>query len=263
MPMSPIQLSDRDVRLVLDAAGSCHEAVVDPVPEVQNVLDAVSRLVRCDVIFWNAFELRPAIKELSLTSGREGREVARMPLEPWLRHRHEHPIMSGRYGPVVAISDVLTAREFRRMWLWSDVFRPEGLRHEVGVHLAHRPDAIDVVVLSRGPGRDFSHRDRDVLRLMRPHVERAIRRITTPAPRVTARQHEILALVSGGLSNRQIARRLGVAEATVGKHLEHIYSRTGVTNRLQAAALIAADNDLPPRSPRTEKSVWGGRPAAT
>jgi DNA-binding CsgD family transcriptional regulator len=43
------------------------------------------------------------------------------------------------------------------------------------------------------------------------------------------------------LSNRQIGRRLAVSEATVGKHLEHVYARTGVGNRVQAAALVNAD----------------------
>jgi DNA-binding CsgD family transcriptional regulator len=48
-----------------------------------------------------------------------------------------------------------------------------------------------------------------------------------------------LLLVREGCSDAQIARRLGVTEATVGKHLERIYVRTGARNRAQAVRLTA------------------------
>ncbi len=39
-----------------------------------------------------------------------------------------------------------------------------------------------------------------------------------------------------GLTNRQIGRELGISEGTVRKHLEHVYARLGVTNRMSAVA---------------------------
>jgi DNA-binding CsgD family transcriptional regulator len=240
MPMGRIQLPSRDLHALLDAVARCNE-VQGCVAGAQDVLDALAGLIRCDVVFWNAFELLPRFHEQSLVSGRRGREVWRAPAEPWLQHRHEHPIMSGRFGPVVAVSDVLTFREFCNTWLWSDAFRLVGLRHEIGLELSHGTDAMNVVVLSRGPGRDFSERDHDVLRLLRPHVDAAIRRAMRSTVHLTRREIEVLRLVADGLSNRQIGRRLEVSDATVGKHLEHVYARTGVCNRVQAAALVNAD----------------------
>ena len=46
----------------------------------------------------------------------------------------------------------------------------------------------------------------------------------------------MLALVAGGLTNQTIGRRLGISARTVNKHLEHVYAKTGTTNRTQAAA---------------------------
>ena len=238
--MGRIQLSSPDVRAVLDAAARC-EGVQGSVVDAQDVLDALAGLIRCDVIFWNAFELFPRFHEQSLVSGRRGREVERAPEEAWLRHLHQHPIMSGRFGPVVAISDVLTFCQFRNTWLWSEAFRPEGLRYELGLELSHGTDAMNAVVFSREPGRDFNERDHDVLRVMRPHVDVALRRAMTRTLHLTRREIEVLRLVADGLSNRQIARRLEISEATVGKHLEHVYARTDVRNRVQAAALVIAD----------------------
>lgn len=61
-----------------------------------------------------------------------------------------------------------------------------------------------------------------------------------PAPRPAAltlseREAETLALVAQGLPNKQIARRLGIAEKTVKAHLTSIFRRIGVDNRMQAA----------------------------
>jgi DNA-binding NarL/FixJ family response regulator len=72
-----------------------------------------------------------------------------------------------------------------------------------------------------------------------PRVARALidaRQMSTPpTPRLTEKQQEVLDLVARGLSNRLIARQLGISEKTVKAHLTTIYSTLGVTDRLQAA----------------------------
>lgn len=52
----------------------------------------------------------------------------------------------------------------------------------------------------------------------------------------TDREMEILALVSEGLTNAQIARRLRVSDNTVKFHLQNVYMKLGVRNRTEAAA---------------------------
>jgi DNA-binding CsgD family transcriptional regulator len=49
---------------------------------------------------------------------------------------------------------------------------------------------------------------------------------------------QVLRLVAGGATNQDVARRLSVSEATVRKHLEHVYRKLGVTNRTAASALV-------------------------
>jgi DNA-binding NarL/FixJ family response regulator len=51
---------------------------------------------------------------------------------------------------------------------------------------------------------------------------------------VSARELEILLLAARGLSNRQIATKLTVAEATVKRHLANTYSKMGVGSRSEA-----------------------------
>jgi DNA-binding NarL/FixJ family response regulator len=48
---------------------------------------------------------------------------------------------------------------------------------------------------------------------------------------LTPREYEIATLVGAALSNKEIARRLGVTEGTVKAHLHNIYQKTDVRNR--------------------------------
>ncbi len=61
------------------------------------------------------------------------------------------------------------------------------------------------------------------------------RRSGRPASQLTDREREVLLLVRDGLANKQIARRLGIAERTVKAHLTSVFQRLGVTDRTQAA----------------------------
>ena len=56
-----------------------------------------------------------------------------------------------------------------------------------------------------------------------------------PGASLKPREREVLELLGAGLSNRVIAIRLGISEATVKAYLGQIYRQIGVTDRTQAA----------------------------
>jgi DNA-binding NarL/FixJ family response regulator len=56
-----------------------------------------------------------------------------------------------------------------------------------------------------------------------------------PVDELTEREREVLVMLSSGLLNKQIARRLGISEKTVKAHLTNVYRRIGVEDRTQAA----------------------------
>lgn len=58
---------------------------------------------------------------------------------------------------------------------------------------------------------------------------------------LTERDQQILGLLAEGHLNREIATRLGIAEATVKANMSRIYHRLGVDNRTQAASWARAN----------------------
>ena len=80
---------------------------------------------------------------------------------------------------------------------------------------------------------------------MQPAIERALRLgrsvgASTSVDRLlTAREREVAALVTHGLSNREIANQLVITEGTAEVHVKHILSKLGLKSRHQIGAWAA------------------------
>jgi NarL family two-component system response regulator LiaR len=68
----------------------------------------------------------------------------------------------------------------------------------------------------------------------------AVDRARLEALGITPREHEILTLIAAGLSNREIAGRLGVSENTVKTHSSRLFVKLDARRRTQAVQLAKA-----------------------
>ena len=66
----------------------------------------------------------------------------------------------------------------------------------------------------------------------------------------TRREAEVLCLVTAGWTDRQIARRLGITERTVRKHLTEVFDKAGVRGRAAVAAWWQRTLDTDPTPKR-------------
>jgi DNA-binding CsgD family transcriptional regulator len=85
----------------------------------------------------------------------------------------------------------------------------------------------------------------------RPDLERLDRLVALRSTRVqddlSQREIEVLRLVASGVTNRVIARELGLSEKTVARHVSNIFTKIAVTSR-SAATAYAYENGLIERS---------------
>lgn len=72
-----------------------------------------------------------------------------------------------------------------------------------------------------------------------------------PTADLTPSERKVLDLIGEGMSNREIAERLGVAEKTVKNHITSLLAKMGLQRRTQVAAWVAGH----------KKSAWRGEPA--
>lgn len=165
-------------------------------------------------------------------------------------HMHQHPVLNHflRVPDHRArrISDFVTRAEFHRLDLYGEFFAVLGVEDQLTVRVARTAAAS----VDRG-GRLFDEGDRHLLDALRPHLvaarknaERftsALTRNDRPdeaaaVERLSDRQRQVLALVSAGRTNAEIALALDLSIGTVRKHIEHILRRLGVSTRTAAAA---------------------------
>ncbi len=250
---APVLPRERDVRMLAGIVSADRTDIPASGLPVSMLWD-LKELISCDVISFEGFDSRrqetwflQAIRgDTAITVGCPAEAD---PFEPahwahyWDCQPCSYPDRTGDLRTVVTIADFYTRRQWHSTGMYTDLYRPKGLEHELMLSLpagpgrAAGPGRTLRMFLFRGPGTAFSEADRALLTLVRPHLHQAYldaERRRNPQPGLTPRQRELLGLLAAGHTNAQIARRLGVSEGTVRKHLENIYRRLNVTSRTAA-----------------------------
>jgi DNA-binding CsgD family transcriptional regulator len=93
--------------------------------------------------------------------------------------------------------------------------------------------------------KHFTPRELALLDLISPALQRLARERPTPRlpATLTITERRILCDVAAGFSNAEIAEDYSVAVSTVRKHLENIYRKLGVTNRMAAIARLRGSDE--------------------
>jgi len=208
--------------------------------------------IRCDVIAFEGFDSGRQKTWLYQSMRSRGDAVVEDVAEDadrvhwrvyWDCQSCSYPDRTSDLRSIVKNLDFYSARQWHSTGVYSDTYRPQGFENDLMLTLPAPPRSLPGpgrtmrLFFFRGPGADFSERDRAVLTLLRPHLHQAYldaERRRHPVPRLTPRQTGLLRLVAAGHTNRQIARRLGISEGTVHTHLENIYERLHVSSRTAA-----------------------------
>jgi HD-GYP domain-containing protein (c-di-GMP phosphodiesterase class II) len=185
--------------------------------------------------------------------------------EPWTLAQQErartHPYFTGRMfarvpalAPVVACAsqhhERLDASGYPHGLAGNTISMPARLLAAADVYHAlreprpHRPafDGDTAVAVMKEEVRDGRLDGDAVAAVLGAAGHRVERRAALPAG-LTRREVDVLVLLGRGFTNPQIAEALTISRKTVSSHLEHIYTKLGVTTRTEAA-LFAMRNGL-------------------
>jgi DNA-binding CsgD family transcriptional regulator len=254
---TPIRASDRDLRALAAIVSQDREDPPDGEELPPSLLADLNDQIRCDLVqfvgidssahaWW--FRQEDPVRDL-------GEDLLAVTREVYWKHYGDsrfcsYPSRTGDLGSIVKYSDFESVRQRHSTAMYTDRDRLVGTEHALMLCL---PEAQPSTAGSgrhvrmyfiRGPGPDFSERDRAVLTLLRPHLHQAYRAAEQrrhPVPRLTPRQNELLRLLAAGHTNSRIARQLGISEGTVRTHLENIYDKLGVSSRTAAVTRAFPD----------------------
>ena len=256
-------LADRDVRSML---AFLHEASDVDGPEVftEPVVDAFRQLIPFDGGgAGNVFSgMNPNARRETLTvlefSDVDSEWCAG--IEPWneemdaicrayVEQQEAIPPVPEFMNRPLRRSDVVPRAEWERRELWYYLNRPKGIEDGLCLWLdvPGDPDLHRILVCTR---RRDGIRDRDVrvLELLTPHLIRLYTRAALRRRRpqrlelLTPREHEVMALVAAGRTNRETARYLWISPHTVRAHLENIFEKLEVTTRAAAVGRLLGDS---------------------
>lgn len=169
-----------------------------------------------------------------------------------------HPrLQSGPRGEVLSVSDFLSQARWQRTDLYNVDRGSVRLEDDLGVDLRLPGGELFQGCVIREE-RNFTERDRLLFTLLLPHLRNLLMlnppssASCAPAPDrlvglgLTPREQEVLYWISEGKTNADTATILNISPGTVRVHLERIYPKLGVENRMSASR-IALEKLYPAR----------------
>jgi DNA-binding CsgD family transcriptional regulator len=249
-------MTDTDVRDLLNVFERCQPAAEDDI-FYADVLTGLRELIPCDDISFQLMDVAEQRLRLLYVSddgvhreesvGIEGEFLELFWREFWEKDGCAGPLLTGDYSTVIHRAEQWSALVYANTPLGSQ-FVALGVMDEVLVPMTPLGGTDRRLLLLRSTDSpDFSEREKAMLALARPHVAELHTRRDRELrgePNLTPRQWEVLRRVATGASNIQIARALGLSEATVRKHLENVFLRLGVQSRTEAVARILGFMDV-------------------
>jgi DNA-binding CsgD family transcriptional regulator len=252
---APVVASERDVRALAAIVSEDRPDVPAQGGLPPSLLAELMGQIRCDVIAFAGFDSgrQETWSAQFLPDGGVAVVAGTAPVN-WQHYWHcqpcSYPDRTGDLRSIIKIADFYSDRQWHSIGTRCGVNRPLGFEHDLMLTLPATPGPVAEpgrtmrLFFFRGPGPDFSERDRALLTLLRPHLHQAYldaERRRHPGRRLTPRQKDLLHLLAAGHTNTQIARRLGISEGTVRTHLENIYDRLHVSSRTAAVTRAMAD----------------------
>ncbi|CAM5486295.1 response regulator transcription factor [Eoetvoesiella caeni] len=187
--------------------------------------------------------------------------------ETYYRHVDGLTPLMARQRRTTLVNQVMPQTELARTEFFNDFLQRDGLYWGLNLYIWQGQSNLGDVRIWRGKHRPaFDAHEADLLEIIRPALGISLRRARSarampvagdpaPAPQgcanppsrqtlalecLSGRERQVALLAAQGLSDKTIARNLGIGFTTVRTHLGQAYRKLGISNRVRLAAVLNA-----------------------
>lgn len=234
--------------LARHVANLCH-ATADGHDTWRDVLLLMARVVGSDFTSFSSIPLAAPSEAIVIEHGREA--LSAKERTDWERLVPTHPYanhVATAANPSPRLTDVVDMREFVATEVYQVCLEPIDARYQSAMRVARTPEDFALISLWR-TDRDFADDELEPALTVVEALRAAVRlrallgRLSADSTSsagadsqgLTSRQVEVIALLARGLTNDQIAGRLGISSRTVRKHVADLFDRTGLHSRTELA----------------------------
>ena len=231
-------------------------------PTFSHYLEAVETLLATlipgDIAAWNNVDVARGRARV-----RSSREVPTQAVDGLAEVGRRNPMVGSYLGDESSddvsprrITDLMSTRQFVQTETYSELYKPLGSKYQLTILTARSPAGTGRCWAINRSVNDFADDEVELAQMLQPALimlERAFAPATTipehpvaQPTRLTVRETQILARVAEGLTAHEISRHVAISPRTVHKHLENIYSKLGVSDRLQAVLEAQRLSLIPP-----------------
>lgn len=178
-------LAERDVRALLSVVAEL-ALLEDARPFPPDLLQHAGALIDCDDVAYSELDRARKRSIFATTSSGEivgpGDDATE---REFFRLLKQHPVCSRRtardeWTSVHKVSDFMSQREFERTEYWNEICRAEGVRYWMDFGIAPTGPKTRVFIFTR-MDRDFDERDRLMLELLQPYLQKRFDNVTDVA----------------------------------------------------------------------------------
>jgi DNA-binding CsgD family transcriptional regulator len=176
----------------------------------------------------------------------DGANLARY--DAWFQYNDPITFQLQARRHATAVSEVMPHAELARTEFFNDFLARDGLHWGINLHAFDGLRALGDLRIWRGrTRREFDPHDKALLDLIEPAFIAALRRArpadALPAVMLSPRERQVAHAVLRGLTDKQIARELGLSASSVRTYLNRLFDKTGTARRSGLAAWAARLDD--------------------
>lgn len=163
-------------------------------------------------------------------------------VDEFSKHDFLHPqkhLSLFRSQKALRLVEIVRPKEYEDSVYYQAFMAPNGFYDEMVISLINEKQMIGVIGLARDKQSTFEPQDSKRFKLMSKVISATFLHQYQEDPSLLSeREADVVALVKEGKTNREIAEKLFITHNTVKKHLQNIYRKYHVQNKVQLVQKI-------------------------